>query len=190
MTREDYGRITGYPEVVNYQLAADAVVLDIGGYLGDWTAALGNKGRTFIFEPIGRFCYELDIRFKEQPNITVLNVALSDKTGDDTIVQAEDGSHIGDSDYEIETLDVVEFFEKYAIEKVDLASINIEGHEYTLIPRILKSGLINKIEHLQIQFHDKILGAFEDRNAIREQLALTHVETYCYPFVWESWAKK
>jgi FkbM family methyltransferase len=190
VTREDYGRITGYPEVVNYQLAADAVVLDIGGYLGDWTAALGNQGRTFIFEPVREFYEAIERRFEADSNITVLNVALSDTTGYDTMIVAKDGSHIADSDWEIETLDIVEFFKRYAIDKIDLASINIEGHEYTLVPRILESGLVNKIEHLQIQFHDKILGAFEGRNAIREQLALTHTESYCYPFVWESWAKK
>jgi FkbM family methyltransferase len=181
--------------VVDYVLHDGDVVLDIGGYHGEWTAVLLNKNkdincRVFVFEPVGRFYDEIKLRFEGRPNITVLNVALSDATGYDTIVEMEEGSHIEDSDYEIETLDVVDFFKKYAIKRVALASVNIEGHEFVLLPRLIESGFIDNIEKLQIQFHETYPNAVERRDKIREWLGVTHEEVYCYPFVWECWKKK
>ena len=42
------------------------------------------------------------------------------------------------------------------IEKIDLLKLNIEGSEYDLLEKLLKSGLISTIDKLQIQFHENI----------------------------------
>jgi FkbM family methyltransferase len=189
-SRADYGRITGYPEVVDYQLAPDDVVLDVGGYLGDWTAALNHPGPTFIFEPVPEFASILRKRFDTHSNITVMNTALSDRSGPAHVVVSDDGSYMADMGETANKLDVVGFFRIFVRDTVALVSINIEGHEYTLVPRIIESGLINKIDRIQIQFHENVPNAYSQRDAIREKLVLTHVETYCHPFVWESWTKR
>ncbi|MBU1261325.1 MAG: hypothetical protein KJ757_02310 [Planctomycetes bacterium] len=65
--------------------------------------------------------------------------------------------------------------------------INIEGGEYEILPRILATGLINKIKHLQIQFHDVGPNAKTQMENICSELAKTHRPRYQYKFVWEGW---
>jgi FkbM family methyltransferase len=181
--------------VVDYQLRDGDVVLDVGGYHGEWTAVLlqrnpGVQCRSFVFEPVEEFHAVIQSRFIDNSDVTALNVALSDHTGYDTIVALGEGSHLGDSDEGVIALDVVDFFRVYGVDEVSLASINIEGHEYALLTRLLDSGLIGQIDRLQIQFHETLDNAGELRDEIRARLSETHEEVYCYPFVWESWRKK
>jgi FkbM family methyltransferase len=181
--------------VVDYQLRDGDVVLDVGGYHGEWTAVLlernrGVKVRAFIFEPVTEFYNEITSRFEGRRDITALKVALSDRTSAAAMVVKGEGSYIGSIGLEIKTRDIVEFLSDYKIERVSLASINIEGHEYTLLMRLLDSGLIHQIDRLQIQFHETQPDAGELRDEIRARLSETHEEIYCYPFVWESWRKK
>ena len=66
------------------------------------------------------------------------------------------------------------------------SSINIEGGEYRLLPRMLDTGIVNLCQHLQIQFHN-YPNCIKLRDDIRRKLMLTHTEIFNYPFVWESW---
>lgn len=180
--------------VVDYALKDGDTVLDIGGYHGEWTAVLldRNKGidcRVFIFEPVLEFCKVILARFSEHKNVTILNTALSDSTGRAKMTVLGEGSHIAESGAEIDTFDVVDFFNEYEISNVALASINVEGHEFKLLPRMIETGLIKNIEKLQVQFHAEYPNAVELRDQIRERLIKTHIEMYCYPFVWESWRR-
>jgi len=179
--------------VIDYALNDGDVVLDIGGYRGAWTDALLNRNsgcQYFIFEPVKEFYDVIKSRFKTISNVITLNVALSNYTGRAKMAVVGEGSHITNTGVEIETQDVADFFKEYMINTVALASINIEGHEFTLLPRLIETGLVKKIEKLQIQFHSEYPNAVSLRDKIREQLALTHTEVYCYPFVWESWRRK
>ena len=73
------------------------------------------------------------------------------------------------------------------LEQIDLIKINIEGGEYELLPAILKSGFIDRIKYIQVQFHNFITGADNKREQIRHELEKTHSEMWNYDFVWESW---
>ena len=74
--------------------------------------------------------------------------------------------------------------------KIDLLKINIEGGEFDIIPAIIESGDVKNVSYLQIQFHNFITHANEQRIIIRNQLAITHLEIWNYDFVWESWKLK
>ena len=54
---------------------------------------------------------------------------------------------------------------------------------------MIENGTINKVDNLQVQFHNFVPKAIRKRNAIRAKLSLTHHETWCYEFVWENWKK-
>jgi FkbM family methyltransferase len=182
---------------LNYELTDDSVVLDVGGFYGDWTFNLLQRvapahPRVYMFEPVERFYTALRYRFRSFPNVTVVTAALSDRTGDAMIADEEEGSsmHHAMAETPIKTLDVADFMYDNAIEKVDVASINIEGHEFTLLPRIISAGLVERFENIQVQFHSFYPNADTLRGEITSKLSETHTQTYCYPFVWESWRKK
>ncbi len=61
--------------------------------------------------------------------------------------------------------------------------LNIEGGEYELLERLLEAGLINIINHIQIQFHDVGSESASRMEKIRGELSKTHVCTYRYKFV-------
>jgi len=181
---------------IDYQLTDDSVVFDVGGFYGHWTKALLEKispvkPRVFVFEPVERFYDALAYLFRDEKKVLVIGEALSDKGGVAMISDDEEGSsmHLAMADTSINTVEVGDFLLTYDLTKVDLISINIEGHEFPLLKRMLEVGA-EKFENLQVQFHAFYPDAGRLREELRKELAKTHVETYCYPFVWESWRKK
>lgn len=74
---------------------------------------------------------------------------------------------------------------------VDLMKINIEGGEYNLLEKMISSGLISKVDNLQIQFHD--IKALDSENRMKKiwlALEKTHMVTWKFrPFVWENWKR-
>jgi hypothetical protein len=68
--------------------------------------------------------------------------------------------------------------------------INIEGAEFAVLSDLISSGLISKIENIQVQFHEFFQNSWKLRDQIRLELGKTHQESWNYPFVWESWARK
>lgn len=186
-----------YTLSLDYPLTDDSMVLDVGGFYGDWTAHLLDrvapaKPRVYIFEPVKEFYASMDYRFREMENVVVLPWALSDRNGTTTISEDAEGSsmHKGMSSTTIRTHSVKDFLEAAKIDKVDLISINVEGHEFPILEHIIKERLLDKFENIQVQFHSFYPSADSLRELIRSVLSFTHTESYCYPFVWESWRKK
>jgi hypothetical protein len=83
-----------------------------------------------------------------------------------------------------------DFFAETGLAKVDLLKVNIEGGEFPLLDHLIASGLINNVIHLQVQFHDFFPDAMARRERLRQQLTLTHVEQWNFPFIWESWQRR
>jgi hypothetical protein len=72
-----------------------------------------------------------------------------------------------------------------------MISMNCEGSEYKILPRMIQTNIVTSFKNIQVQFHyENILNALEMRDRIRTKLSKTHVEQYCFPFVWESWRRK
>lgn len=177
-----------YPDI-------NGVVLDIGGYKGAWTARilprLGAGARLYVFEPVLEFCEELREKFKHDERVTVVPVALSNHTGTTMMSKDTDCSslHVGTMGERVDLLDVAEFFERENLGNVDLVNMNIEGHEFTLLPRMVETGVIRKCQNIQIKFHSFYPQAAALRDEIRGNLARTHTGSFNYPFVWEGWER-
>jgi hypothetical protein len=75
--------------------------------------------------------------------------------------------------------------------EVDLLKLNVEGMEYEILESMLNPvGTIDKIKHLQIQFHG-VGNHSEARYAmIRESLQETHELTHDYGMAWQLWRRK
>ena len=193
-------------DITTYNLNENSLVFDIGGYRGEWAASIIEKYNPYIhiFEPVKEFFDGCVRRFMDSPKTIISQFGLSDKDRDITIAKQEMNSSayrggenqtkLPDSVYgeakpeEIKLLDICKFL-KYT-KNVDLISINCEGGEYDILFRLIETGQIKLFDNVQVQFHDFHPNAVEFRDKIRASLSLTHIERFCYPFVWESWKRK
>jgi FkbM family methyltransferase len=175
-------------------LPAEAVVFDVGGYRGDWTADLLRQvpaASVHVFEPHPVFAEKLSERFSDAPRAAVHAFALGAEDGALWLSDDGDASSALAAEGTVEgaVVSVGRFFDENHIPDVDLAKINIEGGEYDLLPALVESGNIGKIRRLQIQFHLLSQSSVDVREAVRTQLGGTHRCTWCYPFVWEEWVR-
>ncbi len=175
---------------VNYPLTENSLVFDVGGYQGDWSARIAQKYNPFIliFEPVKSFYEATKARFENSPKVGVFNFGLGARNEEVKISLEGYGSHVCSSSDDSETVlmcDVAQII----IYPVDLISINIEGGEYDLLSRMLKTGVVERCRNIQVQFHNTYPDCEKLRRDIREGLSKTHTEIYNYPFVWESWRR-
>lgn len=169
--------------LLDYPLVDSSLVFEVGGYEGAWALKIAQKYNSIVhlFEPVKRF-YEVSVeRLRNNPKVSCFNFGLSDHNSLTEFVVKADGSCSGEGEL-VELRDVVEIIKS----PIDLISINIEGGEYRLLPRMLDTGIVNLCQHLQIQFHN-YPNCIKLRDDIRRKLMLTHTEIFNYPFVWESW---
>ena len=179
---------------MNYDLNENSVVLDLGGFHGEWANKIWHKYNCFIyvFEPIPNLYEYINERFKDNEKIKVFNFGISDVDKTIGITLNNDGSSFyleGQDKVECSVKSVYKFFVENNIKKVDLMKINIEGDEYPVMKSLLDTGLIDRIDNIQVQFHDFIPNCVELRKSIHERISKTHELTYNYEFVWENWKK-
>lgn len=181
-----------------YPLNPQSVVFDVGGYRGDFAAEISQRYDCviYIFEPVANFHSLCAARFQGKDKVFCLPFGLSDKDQTLPISVAADASglynpkHSSSPTEMIPLKAMVGVMEELSIRQIDLLKINIEGGEYPLLEHLLDSGLMPKIQHLQVQFHDFAESAVGRRSHIREKLSRTHSQDWCYPFVWESWSRR
>ena len=180
---------------LDYELTADSTVLDVGGYVGDFADAIWQKFgcRVLIFEPMPEFFQQCEQRFAGNDKISVFNYGLGDNDEELQLSNSADGSSFCQSDGEsvpAQIRDVAAVWRELNLQSVDLMKLNIEGGEYPLLDRMLETGLADQVENLQIQFHNFVHAAESQRNSLRNRLAQTHEEQWCYDFVWENWKSR
>lgn len=179
---------------VNYNLNTESVVLDFGGYEGNWADIINKKYGCYlyIFEPIAEYYNNLVIRFQGNNKIKVFNYGVSNETQDTTISLSDDASSIyGEktNTKHIHLKSIIQIFSQRNLHTVDLLKINIEGEEYNVLDSMIENNLHTRVENIQVQFHTFIDNHNQRRESIRSNLVKTHKLTYDYPFVWENWQK-
>ena len=182
---------------LDYPLTTDSIVFDLGGYHGDFAAAVSSRYgcKVYIFEPVPEFHKKCVERFHDNSKIICFNSGLSSADGLLDIGLAENSSsfaspHAQGERLEVRVRSIVDCIRELGLTRIDLMKINIEGGEFDVLPAIIKSGDMKKVRHLQIQFHNFFDHAAEQRDAIRAALTNTHTEMWNYVFVWESWKLK
>ncbi len=178
---------------LEYDLSADSIVFDLGGYEGQWASDIyAMYGcRVSVFEPVPAFAANIARRFRHNPRIRVFDFGLAARTETGRMALAADGSSLhktGSGSVEVRMVDAAEFMRQENVAAIDLMKINIEGGEYALLEHLLDKGLAARIRNIQVQFHDFVPDAEARMKAIQQRLALTHATTYQFPFVWENWS--
>lgn len=178
---------------LNYPLQEDSIVFDLGGYKGAWANEILNKygSNIYIFEPYPTFAEGIKKKFNNNHKIHVFDFGLSSKTTSLPFSVSDDASSLfgqGINSVQIQLKNAAEFIQQNGITKIDLMKINIEGGEYDLLEHLIETGTINKIDNIQVQFHDFIFpGCKERMKNIQNNLSMTHKRTYNFEFVWENW---
>lgn len=184
----------GVDILLDWPLTPQSLVIDVGGYTGVWLSALqkhlGFMPLALLYEPVPRFADSLEKKFQGNQRVIIFRYGLSDKTERVTFSIEGDRSGVYHDAPEQETVQLMDVASALAGLSIDLIQFNCEGGEYTILPRMIESGIISNCRALQIQFHRDVPDYEAKRDAIREKLALTHEEKFCTPFIWEAWVRK
>lgn len=189
----------GEKQRYRYPLNKDALVFDVGGYEGDFSANIWKhfKCRCFCFEPVKEFAEKIEKRFKYNDDITVFGFGLSDKTMEvPMMISASGSSAVIERDHgtlsTVSMKNISDFFAENDIQHVDLMKLNIEGGEYALLEHMIELNLITKIDYLQIQFHElNGENSFVRMEGIWTELKKTHDLEWAYrPYIHESWKRR
>lgn len=179
---------------LDYDLGADDVVLDVGGYEGQWASDIFGRyvSTIHVFEPVPSYAERIAARFERNERVHVHPIALGAEEGEVSISVAGDRSslHRGDGSVRVRVARAADYLEDLGIEDVGLAKLNIEGAEYDLLEHLLDTGWLRRIRHVQVQFHDFFPDAGARMAQIQQGLTDTHDLTWQHPWVWESWHRR
>ena len=180
---------------VDYPLTENSVILDIGGYMGEWAAKIISlyNPYVYIFEPVTEYYNQIVERFCSNGKVSVYNFGLSDKNTTEKLALLNDSSSVcrrADTYTPVVLKDIYSFIKGENIQNIDLMKINIEGGEYSLLKRMISTEMVKTCQDIQVQFHDFYPNAKQLREEIRCSLRETHFILYDYPFVWENWRKR
>jgi len=186
--------------MLNYVLNNESVVIDLGAYKGIWVEMLLEKiypvtPKIILLEPVVEFYELLKEKFKNQKNITVMNVGISTNKNEiiKEIYLSDDGSSTNfkqGSSVKAKFIPIEQILKELNINEVDLMQVNIEGDEYSLMEYMISTKIIKTFKNIHVQFHYGIENDIERHKKIREDMELLDFKmNFDYPFVWESWYK-
>ena len=178
-----------------YPLSRDSIVIDLGGYDGQWASDIYSRYRcsVFVFEAVPAFAEKISHRFEGNSAIRVHPIAIGKESRADRIFLNDRGSSLyvkKDKGIDVQVRDAARLFELCDVAHCQLLKINIEGGEYEVLPRLIESGLIARIDNLQIQFHNFGPSSHSQMETIQSNLIKTHTPTWQYTWVWENWKCK
>lgn len=180
---------------LNYELNENSIVVEVGGFTGVWSQQIIDKFncKIYIVEPIQELFTILSQKFEKNDKVKILKKGISSENKKGTIYYDKDGSssHFSNNNpKEIEFITVDSLLEYFGLNHVDLVQINIEGEEYSVLENMIETGIINKFNNIQVQFHLGIENDISRRENIRKNLIKNNFRlNFDYPFVWESWKK-
>ena len=142
----------------NLKLTKDSLYIDIGGNEGQVAEFVNDKFgcKIIIFEPHPGCLKILKKKFSYRKNIKIIPKAVSNKSGKIKLYMHKNSKDIFDTNYaqgtsvepKKDNIDKKKFFKTEAISiknvlkkysKIDLLKIDIECHEYKILPTIIKN---------------------------------------------------
>ena len=151
------------------------VSIDCGANVGSYTKYLSkNKATVYAFEPNPYVYGILYDKFKQNPNVHCINKGVMDeegvmklflrKTSSENPVKWSISSSFMtisknlnyESNLEIEVIDLCQFIESLNT-RVKVLKIDIEGAENRILKKLIKTGVIYKIDYIFVEMHDKWL---------------------------------
>ncbi len=178
---------------------SDSVVVDVGAFNGSWAQHMVERYDPLIyaFEPNPQSFEALQRKALNNPKLQPMPYGLGDE--DITVDFTLNGLGSSMCDDRRSNLDVPRIkvdiaaidrvWKDLKLGQVDLMKINIEGAEFPLLDKMIRTDLLNKVNCFMIQFHEWHPDAYAKRRRIREELSKTHRLEWEYYFVWEKWVR-
>lgn len=177
----------------NIKLNINSVIIDGGGFNGEFTDEIIKKKfqKVYIYEPDKIFfeCLKKKYEFKE--NIEILNYALFNKKQNIILSENSNASSIMENSKVgsmVEAVDILDEFKKY--KNIDLLKLNIEGAEYEVISRLLKTQELTKIKYLLVQFHREHDLNGTKFEKIFFEISKNYNVIFNYKYVWSLFIRK
>lgn len=154
--------------VLRLMRTAPRLAVDIGGNIGDYSAALRKKNpklEIHVFEPSATNVVKLRHRFADDVNITIVPVAVSDESGLGTLYSDRPGSslssltkrkldHFNIEFQRQEAIRVIRFEDYWgdALKErhLDIVKIDVEGHEFATLSGFGRA--LTAVRVLQFEF--------------------------------------
>lgn len=177
----------------NIKFKDDGLVLDFGGYIGEFTSKLSksNPNMSFlIFEPVPNFYDKCLRRFNKKQNISVLpyGVTSNGRNIDLAIDGPRTRTNQSGENQIFATKSITEIFDDLG--QVELLKMNIEGLEYECLFNIIENGYIKKINYLLIQFHNFRIDDENNYIKITRLISEDFIRIFSYKWKWELWQIK
>jgi FkbM family methyltransferase len=184
--------------LVDADLDADSVVLDVGAYVGNWSEKVSDRYGCTIhaYEPASAAVRRASKRLSDRDKVHLHQYGLGASDQRARLAMAGPGSSVHTEtspmgSYEDITIrDVSAVLAELGLEEIDLLKVNIEGGEFDLFDRLVETGWMPKVRQTMIQFHEFHPNAYWRRFVVRRALRRTHTEVWDYPWVWEFWARR
>jgi FkbM family methyltransferase len=180
-------------------------VLDIGTYEGRWIIEIvrryGCKG--FAFEPATR-AIKLAKERAAEANVDIVfqPYALGAEKRQSTLYDCErDGGSLvypevknpfheeGYDEESVTVLDIKNVLYQWGIKPWALMSLNTEGGEYEILPRLIETNYITWFDRMMIQWHQWTTEYHNKMIDIQGQIARTHEMEWNHG-AWETWRRK
>ena len=181
----------GGDEIIWAQKPTGAVLV-LGGYTGQSSVRYAETSSQVVsLEPVEVFRAQMLARAVGVNNLICLDFAASNENGVLALNLGGDGTsairRVGTNSIEVDARDIAEIVDEYG--PFELLECNIEGGEYSVIPRLCETKAVNNVEKLLIQFHDVGPESADYRLRAHKQLSRTHLRVWNYDWVWELWVK-
>jgi len=164
----------------------------LGGYLGD--SAHEYRSRfdcsVLVVEPVPEYLNSLTKRFSNNPKVKILDAAVGENDGFLSLTLKCDGTSafLDGPRINVRQIDIAKVIAECSRDqKIAVLELNIEGSEYGVLRRLLKTEYISRCTTVLIQFHEINFESEIGRAEIRSALNRTHNEVFNYPWVWERW---
>jgi FkbM family methyltransferase len=151
-------------------LNPDAIVVDVGANIGDFTvqaAKLCPRGRVYAIEPVAANCecIERQLQLNGLANVTVLHLALGGEEGEVEIheaglqssAQSSEQQASGQASQRVRLATFQSMMRESNIESIDLLKMDCEGAEWDILPAA--EMVLPKIKQLVLEYHNGKLNA-------------------------------
>jgi FkbM family methyltransferase len=187
----------------DYPLTPDSIVIDAGGYEGNFAKTIAEKYgcRVFVYEPVKRFYDAILARVlvdeKLRQLVSPIHAGLGAHMRRETFGIKGDMTGIvapTEESEEVQLLDAAAVVNAWLAEfnrhTLSLLKLNVEGCEFEIMEALLDSGTMARIDYVQVQPHNIIPHAEARWEAIRNRMAITHRMTFDAPWCWTGWEIK
>jgi len=152
--------------IIDFVSASCFNIIDVGANKGDWTGYFIQNNpevNALLFEPsLNAYDYLVD-NYGLNPNVTIINKAVSDTEGEtyffeepdmgerSSLISSFSNSNAKKTLVEITTIDAAVAL--HHISKIDFLKIDVEGYDYHVLRGATKNLALKRIQYLQFEYN-------------------------------------